>query len=100
MARSSAMAGDRSLEEPDPGTNFEPSGTARIGTAYTAAHILPVPLAKPGDSGPTRITGRRAFHQRWARPVVARPHGSLTGAGESHASVLAISPYLEPVDPA
>jgi hypothetical protein len=61
--------------------------------ACAAAHILPMPLAKPGDSGLTRVTGQRAFHQRWERPEATRPRGSLTGAGESHASVLATSPY-------
>ena len=68
---------------------LSPRAPRRIGTARAAAHILPMPLAKPGDSGQTRITGQRAFHQRWERPVATRPHGSLTGAGESHASVLA-----------
>ena len=68
--------------------SLSPWTPRRIGTAYAAAHILPVPLAKPGDSGPTRVRGQRAFHQRWERPVATRPHGSLTSAGESHASVL------------
>src|SRR5215207_8965312 len=72
----------------------------RIGTAYGTAHILFMPLAKPGDSGQTRITGQRAFHQRWERPEAIRPHGSVTGAGECHASVLPCSPYPGSAHPA
>jgi hypothetical protein len=49
-----AIFGARLLEESGPEAIIGWVNIGRIGTAYATTHILPTPLAKPGDSGQTR----------------------------------------------